>query len=271
MSGTEATSPTSYSIRGGNEGKARLDVLADALRPTTVALLARIRIPRGGRCVDLGCGGGHVSRELARQVGPAGVVVGIEQDVRVIELAREDAAAEGLENIEFRAGDAAEFDVQEADIVFSRLLLCHLRDPAALVRRALTMLRSGGAFVVEEPEFAACFSWPQNDAYDRSMALQRDVIRSRGGDPDLGPKLPAMFLDAGLRDVGVHVVQPAFLEAPAKDIPHISMEKMRDAVIAEGLATAEEVQRLIEGLRDFSADDRSLLAYPRFFQVWGRR
>lgn len=271
MGGSGATTPANYSIRGGDEGKARLDVLADALRSTTAALLTRVGVPEGGRCVDLGCGGGHVSRELARQVGPAGVVVAIDQDQRIVELAREDAAAEGLHNIEFRVGDAATFEVEEADVVFTRLLLCHLPDPAALVRRAVASLRSGGVLVVEEPEFDACFSWPPNETYDRSMALQGGVIRRRGGDPDLGPKLAAMLLDVGLRDVGVHVFQPAFLEAPSKDIPVISMEKMADAIIDEGLETAEGVRGLIERLRAFSSHPRSLLAYPRFFQVWGRR
>jgi SAM-dependent methyltransferase len=242
-----------------------------ALQPTTAAALERVGIPVGGRGVDLGCGGGHVTRQLGRLVSEAGLVVGIDLDPRAVELAREDADLDGLDNVEFRVADVTEFEGEGLDFVFARLVLCHLPNAAAVIDQAVAALRPGGLLLVEEPDFSACFSWPQNDAYDRCMVLQREVIRSRGGDPDLGPKLASMFLDVGLRDVEVHVLQPAFLEAPFKDIPHVSLEKMSDAIVAEALASADELDDLIADVRVLAADERSLLSYPRFFQVSGRR
>lgn len=264
-------SATRYSIRGGDEGKARLDVLAAALRPTTTALLDRVGVAPGGLCLDLGCGGGHVTRELARLAGPSGRAIGIDLDPRVVELARQDAAADGVTNVEFRVGNVMELDDDEFDIVFARLLVCHLPDPAQFLAAVAARLRPGGVIIMEEPEFSACFSWPPSQAYDSCMALQSEAIRARGGDPDIGPKLPSMFLDLGVRDVAVHVFQPAFLDAPFKDIPHVSLEKMADAIVGEGLATAEGLRVLTEQVRLFASDNRSLLSYPRFFQVWGRR
>ena len=57
-----------YAIRGGDEGRRRLDLLARTMAPNTEALLARAGIRVGMRCIDLGCGGGHVSRYLAQRV-----------------------------------------------------------------------------------------------------------------------------------------------------------------------------------------------------------
>lgn len=269
--GRSGVSAGRYSIRGGDEGKARLDLLARALQPTTLAALERAGIPVGGHGVDLGCGGGHVTRQLARLVADHGMVVGIDLDPRVVDLAREDALADGLTNVEFRAGDITEFEDEDLDFVFARLLLCHLPSAADVIAAAVSALRPGGVLLVEEPEFSACFSWPPNSDYDQCMALQREVIRRRGGDPDLGPKLPALFVAAGLHDVDVHVFQPAFLVAPFKNIPHVSLEKMADAITAEELASTDEVGALSEKVQSFAADDRSLISYPRFFQVCGRR
>jgi precorrin-6B methylase 2 len=80
------------------------------MQPLTASLLRRAGVRAGNRCLDVGCGGGHVSRELARIVGPAGRVVGIDLDAEAIALARADAEADGLQNLVFRVGDAARPD-----------------------------------------------------------------------------------------------------------------------------------------------------------------
>lgn len=71
---------TSCVIRGGAQGKARLRVIAAALRPSTLGLLARAGLAPGMTCLDLGCGGGEVTLELARLVGPHGTAIGIDMD-----------------------------------------------------------------------------------------------------------------------------------------------------------------------------------------------
>jgi ubiquinone/menaquinone biosynthesis C-methylase UbiE len=65
------------------------------------ALFDRVGIREGARCVDVGCGGGHVSRELARRVGASGSVVGIDLDAALLELASAHVSAAGITNIEF--------------------------------------------------------------------------------------------------------------------------------------------------------------------------
>jgi 2-polyprenyl-3-methyl-5-hydroxy-6-metoxy-1,4-benzoquinol methylase len=64
-------SQESYTIAGGEPGKRRLDLLAEIYRPTTLRLLTDAGLRSGDRCLDLGCGGGHVALDMARIVGPA--------------------------------------------------------------------------------------------------------------------------------------------------------------------------------------------------------
>src|SRR5262245_14614405 len=94
-----------YVIRGGLEGRERLRMLARVMGPTTEALLATVGIPPTARCLDSGCGGGDVTRSLAALV-PDGCVVGVDFDEAKVAMARDEAAAAGITNVEYRTGDA---------------------------------------------------------------------------------------------------------------------------------------------------------------------
>lgn len=76
--------PGQYVIRGAAEGRERLRMLARVMRPATLTLLERIGIAKGAVCLDVGCGGGDVTLELAAMVGPSGRVVGTDIDEAVL-------------------------------------------------------------------------------------------------------------------------------------------------------------------------------------------
>src|SRR5215831_20360196 len=95
-----------YAIRGGEEGKNRLDVLAQVLLPTTAQLLDRAGLIRGMKCLDVGCGGGHVAMLIAGIVGPDGTVVATDTDEVILALAREEAEATNVTNVKFQQLDA---------------------------------------------------------------------------------------------------------------------------------------------------------------------
>ena len=95
-----------YAIRGGNEGKERLDVLARVLLPTTTQLLDHVGLIKGMKCLDIGCGGGHVTILMARAVGPEGRVIGTDTDAKILALAREDAKAAKITNVDFQQQNA---------------------------------------------------------------------------------------------------------------------------------------------------------------------
>jgi 2-polyprenyl-3-methyl-5-hydroxy-6-metoxy-1,4-benzoquinol methylase len=92
-----------YTLDQGLGVRERMDLLAAVHGPATTAVLDRIGVAEGARCLDLGCGGGHVALELARRLGPTGQVVGIDLDEALLATAREVAAAQGLDNVTFRS------------------------------------------------------------------------------------------------------------------------------------------------------------------------
>ena len=263
---------TSYVIRGGEQGRSRMSVIARAMWPTTERLLLGAGLTRGMRCLDLGCGAGDVSLALARLVGPSGSVNGVDQDDVKLEFAREDADGERLSNVQFRASNVEQLeDDAEYDLVYARFLLTHLRDPAAVLRRMVRAARPGGVIVVEDIDHAGVFSHPHSAALEQFVGLYNRVGRSRGADPEIGPKLPGLFREVGLTELQLSHVQPVYLDGEAKHIHRITLDNIAPALTAAALATDAELEALARGLGEFLTRPDTIVSAPRIFQVWARR
>lgn len=81
-------------------------VFVGALTDVTEELFERFPPPKGGRCIDIGCGFGDTTRRLADLVGPEGFALGTDSSPRSVEDARREAAATGVENVAFETADA---------------------------------------------------------------------------------------------------------------------------------------------------------------------
>jgi 2-polyprenyl-3-methyl-5-hydroxy-6-metoxy-1,4-benzoquinol methylase len=259
-----------YAIRGGKEGKERLNLLARVMLPTTSALLERVGLNRGMKCLDAGCGGGHVALFMAGIVGPEGKVIGTDSDREILALARADAEAANLGNIEFHEMDACEGEWDEDyDLVYARFLLSHLNEPQKCLAALVKACRFSGAIVIEDTDFTGSFCYPPRAAYERYVELYQKVVVRRGGDPNIGPKLPGMLRKAGGENVQLNVFQPTHLQGEEKRMAPVTMERIANTAVSEGLATDTEIRQIISGLNDAAADSETVMSLPRVFQVWG--
>jgi SAM-dependent methyltransferase len=265
-------SETHYIIRGGVQGRERLRIISRILHESMAALFDRLAVAAGMRCLDVGCAGGDVTLELARRVGPGGSVVGIDVDATKIDLARREAEANGIRNVEFRVADVKDDQMDAAfDVVHARFLLTHLAHPQDVVERFNQWLRPGGLAVLVDVDFAGCFVYPESEAFRRYHELYSTVARQKGGDPDIGPRLPLLLKTSRFAEVGMAVTQPMALEGEVKLANPITMDNIADTVVTAGLASREEVASLTEQLYAFAADPLTIAGVPRIFQAWGRR
>jgi ubiquinone/menaquinone biosynthesis C-methylase UbiE len=267
-----ADSPHRYAIRGGKEGKERLDVLARVLLPTTMQLLDRVGLIRGMKCLDVGCGGGHVAISMAITVGPEGLVIGTETDAEILEPAREDAEAAKITNVKFQQLDACTcLWHQEFDVAYARFLLSHLNEPENCLAAMVEACLPGGTIVIEDTDFAGSFCYPTSAAYERYTELYQELLQRRGGNANIGPKLPAMLRRTGIQEIELNVIQPAHIYGEGKLMAPLTMSRISDALTAEGLATKGEAQQMLTELNHVAADSETLISLPRIFQVWGKR
>lgn len=258
-----------YIIRGGVEGRERLRILSRVMRPTTLALFERIGIRPGMRCLDVGCGGGDVTLNLAHMVGSTGRVLGLDIDETKLELARSEAESVQLGNVEFRSSDIIECESQ-FDVAYARFLLTHLRDPENVLTKMRRALRPAGIVAVEDIDFRGHFCHPDCPALWRYVELYTQASRQSGGDPHIGPRLPGLLLDCGFEGVQMQVVQPAGIEGEVKQIGPITMENISDTVVALGLASRLEVEQIVVELHAFARNPQSLISLPRVVQAWGQ-
>jgi ubiquinone/menaquinone biosynthesis C-methylase UbiE len=260
-----------YILEGGAPGRERLRLLSSVFHPTTFALLQRAGIAPGMSCLDLGCGGGDVTVELARLVGPQGQVTGIDFDETSIGIARSEAEAASNGNVRYRHGDVRSSDFEEpVDVVYARFLFSHLPDAEAQLHNLPRLIVPGGRIVIEDVDFSGNFCYPDCPAFWRHVALYTQTAALRGACPTLGARLPVYLRDAGFEAIEVNVVQPAGLDERTKTIVAVSMERIAGAAEQAGLATREELAHIIDDLHAAVKDPGQLLSTPRVVQVWAR-
>ena len=229
----------------------------------TAANSAAYLLPRlapGQRLLDVGCGPGTITLDLAASVAP-GEVVGIDAAAEVVVAARAAAAEAGSE-VRFETGDvyALAFDDDSFDVVHAHQVLQHLTDPVAALRELRRVLRPGGTLAVRDSDYGA-FTWsPASPALDRWLALYHDVTRRNGADADAGRSLSAWVRAAGFSDIVAGSSTWTFADPEARAWwCGLWADRVRESAFASqaltyGLTTPDELDSLASGFLSWADD-----------------
>ena len=154
----------------------------------------------GMTLLDVGCGPGTVTIDLASRVGRA---VGLDRSPTVLASARE--AAKDVPNVDFVEGDAyaLPFEDDSFDVVYAHQVLQHLTDPIAALREMRRVARPGGYVAVRDADYSAMTWYPRVPGLEDWIALYHEVAEANHNDADAGRKLLSWVLQAGfdLEDV----------------------------------------------------------------------
>jgi len=114
------------------------------------ATVSRLKLVSGNRVLDLCCGAGASAIPAARAVSPAGRVIGVDIAEPLLELGRDKAAREGLDNVQFRQGDATRTTLPDAgfDAVICVFGVFLAPDMAAFVGEMWRLLCPGGVLAI---------------------------------------------------------------------------------------------------------------------------
>jgi len=266
-----------YALGADTDETARLRRQSEELQPEARALLARLGelgLRPGQTALDLGCGPRGILDLLAEAVGPGGRVVGLDADPAHVTAARQYAFSQGLANVEVLAGDARHtgLPAESFDLVHTRTLLVTIPEPAEVVAEMARLARPGGLVASQEAdaEFSICY--PPLPEWDRLLALFRASFPRAGADLRLGRRLPELFREAGLTDVGATVYAGSYPAGHSRRtvIPDL-VRSLHPVILGLGLAGERELADVDAAVRAHLADPRTLMMPHLLVTAWGRK
>jgi SAM-dependent methyltransferase len=219
-------------------------------------------VKSGATLLDIGCGPGTITADLASLVTP-GRVTALEVTDAALGLARAEIARRGIESVDFAVGDvhALDFADDSFDIVHAHQVLQHVGDPVTALREMRRVTRPGGIVAVRDGDYAA-FTWfPELPELDEWLDLYERVARGNGGEPDAGRRLLSWAHAAGFTDVTATSSTWCFANAADRAwwggmwADRMLASDLARTALATGAATQEDLERIAAGWMAWAADE----------------
>ena len=156
----------------------------------------------GQAVLDIGCGPGTITADLAELVAP-GRVTAVDTSPGVLGRAARYAAERGLDNVRFVCGDVHElgFPDDSSDVVHAHQVLQHVGDPVRALSEMRRVCRPGGIVAARDGDYAAMAWYPDVPGLADWQDLYRRVARANGGEPDAGRRLLSWARQAGFTGI----------------------------------------------------------------------
>lgn len=202
------------------------------------------RLTAGLDLLDVGCGPGNITIDLAARVAP-GRVVGID----LVAVADEATAPD---NVTFTTGDVYALDFEDAsfDVVHAHQVLQHLTKPVDALREMRRVLRPGGTLAIRDGDYAG-FTWaPRDPLLDRWLDLYHQLTRRNGAEADAGRFLLGWVQDAGFSDIHASSSTWTFAEPDSRAwwgglwADRVENSAFADQAIKYGLADRGELRAI---------------------------
>jgi SAM-dependent methyltransferase len=201
----------SYLLAGQDSERERLQLQSRVWEPAGRAFVARI--PRGRSAIDVGCGVMGWLRVLSEWVGPEGSAMGVDLDEKMLGLARQFIAAEGLANVRVARDDlfASALPAHSFDLVHARFQVAPLGRGPEQVAAFKRLAAPGGWIVLEDPDWSSWRVHPESPATARLIELIAEGFRAAGGELGAGVRIPSLLAGAGknlLLDAAIVALPP---------------------------------------------------------------
>lgn len=216
----------------------------------------------GMSLLDVGCGPGTITADLAQRIA-GGTVVGVDLPSDVIGGAQTEF---GAPNLRFDVGDvyALDFDDESFDLVYAHQVLQHLGEPVAALREMLRVLRPGGHVAVRDSDYGA-FVWsPADPRLTRWMELYHQLTTRNGAEADAGRNIHRWVLAAGFEQLEVSSSTWTFQSAADRAwwgglwADRVCQSEFASQSVEYGLTTASELEEIAESFLQWAANPEAL-------------
>jgi ubiquinone/menaquinone biosynthesis C-methylase UbiE len=277
MSTQAAPTSPEYVLGTGQDELDRLAFQHRLWSDAAHAAWRKARLTIGHRVLDVGCGPGFASFDLAQLVGRSGRVVGVDESPGFISHLRSQAVSRGLPQLMALVGDVQALgalfpDPSEAasfDVAYARWLLCFVADPAAVLRGVATLLKPGGRIVIHDYfNYRAMTLAPRRQSYDRAVAATIASWEARGGDADICARLPRLLEAAGLELASLEVHQRIARGADTMfEWTHTWWKNYAPKLVTMGLLSAADCAELLADLAAATHNQLDFIVCPPVFEL----
>jgi ubiquinone/menaquinone biosynthesis C-methylase UbiE len=174
-----------WSGKGGDYWVVKQNEMDIMLNPLGEKALAKLDLKSNSKVLDIGCGCGATTLEIAKKVSD-GTVTGLDISVPMLNQAKSEASIQGIPNVDFRVVDVQieQLPSKEYDYVYSRFGVMFFEDPFEAFRNISSSVKEGGklSFV--------CWQDPYLNPW-QSLSIQ--VIRGYLDIPSPPPRSPGPF------------------------------------------------------------------------------
>jgi SAM-dependent methyltransferase len=265
---------SSYLLAGGSAELERLRLQARVWEPEAEALLDRMGVQAGWRCIDLGCGAMGILGPLSRRVGPQGHVIGVDTDATQLAAARAFVQEYHLDNVELLDQDAYHTTLRRAsfDCIHVRFVFAPVGRDAELLQEMLALTRPGGVVAIQEPDATSWQCYPAHPAWDRLKEAILAAFARGGGDFNAGQRTFGMLRRAGLEDVHMRAAVVALHDThPYKRLPIQFATSLRKRIVDGGILSEAELESAIAACEQIASDPETVVMSFIVTQVWGRK
>jgi SAM-dependent methyltransferase len=216
--------------------------------------------------LDVGCGPGTLTVDLARRVAP-GRTVGIDVSAGVVEQARAHAQEQGGDaDVSFVVGDfrtlAGRGDRFEGfDVVHAHQVLQHLQDPVGALREMGRLVRPGGLVAARDGDYSATVMQPWEPEFDRWLEIYLAVTRRNGAEANAGRHMPAWARAAGFDDEDVRYSTSTWTFATPEErawwadlwAERVVASSLGEQAVDYGIATRDDLDAVAAAWRRWGA------------------
>jgi len=221
--------------------------------------------------IDIGCGPGFASYDLAQRTGPEGRVYAVDNSDKYLDHVRANISANGLPQIEAIKADAREvpLDGGMADICFIRWLLCFMEKPKDVIGEAGRLLKPGGKLLIWDYfNYRAARVFPGRPALEKLLGHFYDSAAEEGFGYDIGGYLPRMLTENGFRVEKLHPLQRV---ARGGELTwewfYLFSKTYGPLMLSKGRFGEQEWREIVVALDETAADPAAFLFTPPMITI----
>jgi len=223
----------------------------------------------GARVLDVGCGPGTISADLAGRVAP-GIVDAIDVAPGVIETAKILHEDKDIRNLRFSVDNVYELSFSDAtfDVVYAHQVLQHLSDPVSALIEMRRVLVDGGVLAVRDADYGAIVWSPDDPRLEAWMDLYHRVTAANGAQANAGRYLATWVHESGFEHAVVSSSNWTFHRAEERSwwgglwADRVQHSDFARQALAYGFTDDLELSSMAEAFHRWSRDEDAVFVVP---------